>query len=99
MGTKAEIKMRKSTVRICNSCVVLCLYAFQLKVDEMHLWAITENWFVIGWSIFSSLVKVKIHLIHAKFIKSLIEMCRKYAWQYDNYVNHFAFTAMTYTMN
>ncbi len=33
-------------VRICNSCVVLCLYAFQLKVHEMHLWAISENWFI-----------------------------------------------------
>ncbi len=38
------------------------IYAFQLKVHEMHLWAISENWFVIGWSIFSSLVKVEIHL-------------------------------------
>ncbi len=35
-----------SIVRICNSCVVLCLYAFQLKVHEMHLWAISENWFI-----------------------------------------------------
>ncbi len=43
-----------STVRICNSCVVLCLYAFQLKVHEMQLWAISENWYIIGWSIFSS---------------------------------------------
>ncbi len=53
-----------SIVRICNFCVVLCLriYAFQLKGHEMHLWAISENWFVIGWSIFSSLLRVKIHL-------------------------------------
>ncbi len=49
-------------VRICYSCVVLCLYAYQLKIHEMHLWAISENWFIIGWSTFSSLVKVKIHL-------------------------------------
>ncbi len=68
---------------MCNSCVVLCLYAFQLKgsrdapsfihsfkicirhihnYTEYNLWAISENWFIIGWSIFSSLVKVKIHL-------------------------------------
>ncbi len=47
-----------SIVRICNSC----LYAFQLKVHEMHLWAISENWFIIDWSTFSSLMKVKIHL-------------------------------------
>ncbi len=51
-----------SIVRIWNFCVVLCLYAYQLKGHEMHLWAISENWFVIGWSIFSSLVRVKIHL-------------------------------------
>ncbi len=37
MATKAKIKMRKSTVRIFNSCVVLCLYAVQLKVHEMYL--------------------------------------------------------------
>jgi len=47
-----------SIVRICNSC----LYAFQLKVHEMHLWAISENWFIIDWSTFSSLMKFKIHL-------------------------------------
>ncbi len=44
------------------SCCPLSIYAFQLKFHEMYLWAISENWFVIGWSIFSSLVKVKIHL-------------------------------------
>ncbi len=43
-------------------CCPLSIYAFQLKVHEMHLWAISENWFIICWSIFSSLVKVKIHL-------------------------------------
>ncbi len=51
-----------SIVRICNPCVVLCLYAYQIKIHEMHLWAISENWFIIGWSTFSSLVKVKIHM-------------------------------------
>ncbi len=25
MGTEVKIKMRKSTVRFCNSCVVLCM--------------------------------------------------------------------------
>ncbi len=45
-----------------NCCVVLCLYAIQLKVHETHLWALSENWYIIGWSIFSSLVKVRIHL-------------------------------------
>ncbi len=39
-----------STVRMCYSCVVLCLYAYQLKVHEMHLWAISENWF--NWLIY-----------------------------------------------
>ncbi len=35
-----------SIVRICNSCVVLCLYALQLKVHEMHLWAILSILFI-----------------------------------------------------
>ncbi len=32
------------------SSVYIC---FQLKVHEMHLWAISDNWFIIGWSTFS----------------------------------------------
>ncbi len=67
-----------STVRMCNYCVVLCLYAFQMKVHEMHLWAISKKWFIIGWFIFSSLVKLKIHLHNSwQIYKNLIEMCRK----------------------
>ncbi len=50
----------------CQKLLLLCcplsIYAFQLKIHEMHLWAISENWYIIGWSIFSSLVEVKIHL-------------------------------------
>ncbi len=66
-------------------CCPLSMYAFKSKVDEMHLWAISENWFIIGWSIFSSLLKVKIHLNNSfqiYYSKSLIEMCRKYAWKF-----------------
>ncbi len=72
-----------SIIRICNSCVVLGLYVFQMKVHEMHLWGISKNWFIIGWSILSLLVKVKIHLHNSwKIYKNLIEMCRKYSWQF-----------------
>ncbi len=64
-------------------CCPLSIYAFQLKVHEMHLWAISENWFIICWSIFSSLVKWRFTCtIHGKFTRSLIEMCRKYVWQF-----------------
>ncbi len=75
-----------SIVRICNSCVVLCLYAFQMKVHEMHLWAISNNWFIIGWFIFSSLVKVKIHLHNLWYIykKSNVQkICFDSLWQLD----------------
>ncbi len=50
-----------STVRICNSCVVLSI-CFLIEGLWMLLWAISEIWFIIGWSIFSSLLKVRIHL-------------------------------------
>ncbi len=36
-----------STVRMSNSCVLLCIYAFQWKVHEMHLCAISDNWFIM----------------------------------------------------
>ncbi len=52
-----------------------------------------------GWSIFSSLVKVKIHLDNScKFTKSLKEMCRKYAWQFMT-TSSTILHLMTYTMN
>ncbi len=52
-----------STVRMCYSCVFLCLYMLsRQEIHEMHLWAISENWYIIDWFIFSLLVKVKIHL-------------------------------------
>ncbi len=36
-----------SIVRICNSCVVLCLYMLSnWRFMKMHLWAISENWFI-----------------------------------------------------
>ncbi len=40
----------------------LSIYAFQLKVHDMHLWALSEHWYIIGWSTLSSLMKTKIHL-------------------------------------
>ncbi len=88
-----------STVRMCNYCVVLCLYAFQMKVHEMHLWAISKKWFIIGWFIFSSLVKLKIHLHNSwQIYKNLIEMCRKFAWQFMT-TRSTILNLMTYTMN
>jgi len=64
------------------------VYTWGLKyVLKVQIWAISEKWFIIGWSTLSSAVKVKIHLhnspIHHTFTKSIIEMCRKYT--YDNY--------------
>ncbi len=37
-------------------------FVFVTYTIILNLWAISENWNIIGWSIFSSLVKVKIHL-------------------------------------
>ncbi len=89
----------------CKNVLLLCcplsIYAFELKVREMHLWAILENWFIIGWSIFLSLVKIKSIFsckIHGKFTKSVIEMCRKNAWQFMT-TRSTILHLMTYKMN
>ncbi len=48
-----DVHLISEFVTLVWSSVYIC-FAYQLKLHEI-LWAITENWFVIGWSIFSSL--------------------------------------------
>ncbi len=86
-----------SIVRICNSCVVLCLYmlsnwrfmrcTFQksdLSLIDLH----SLHWWKLRFTC----------TIHGKFTKSLIEMCRKYAWQFMT-TRSTILHLMTYTMN
>lgn len=54
-----------SLSEIVTLCCALSIYASQMKLYEMHLWGILQNWLIIGWSnnfTFSSLVKFKIYL-------------------------------------